>query len=168
MFATASLAAALRWPQTFTRTPLRWIAPLAVLLLVLGLAFADVLEERAQAAGSPGERRQRRSSAIRASCCGSTSQDRIAARPWTGYGFGRRILADPLATEMGDPLLAHAHNVFASQWLQTGLVGLAAFTAFLAALALRYCALRALARRHAGVRRRRRYSRCSPASSPRT
>ena len=39
---------------------------------------------------------------------------------------------------MGDPLLAHAHNVFASQWLQTGLVGMLAFTAFIAALALRY------------------------------
>jgi len=64
--------------------------------------------------------------------------DRIAERPWTGYGFGRRVLADRLAAEIGDPLLAHAHNVFASQWLQTGLVGMLAFTAFIAALALRY------------------------------
>ena len=39
---------------------------------------------------------------------------------------------------MGDPLLAHAHNVFASQWLQTGLVGMLAFTAFLGALGVRY------------------------------
>jgi len=63
---------------------------------------------------------------------------RIAARPWTGYGFGRRILAGPLSTELGNPLLAHAHNVFASQWMQTGLPGLVAFAAFIAALALSY------------------------------
>ena len=138
VFATTSLIAALRWPQTFIRTPMRWLAPLAVLLIVLGLAFTDVLDERAQAAGR-----------TEASVVGAIEhdarivlwehvKDRIAARPWTGYGFGRRILAEPLAEELGNPLLAHAHNVFASQWLQTGLIGMSAFTAFLAALALRY------------------------------
>ena len=55
-----------------------------------------------------------------------------------GYGFGRRILAEDLATETGNPLLAHAHNLFASQWLQTGLIGMLAFAAFVGALALRY------------------------------
>jgi O-antigen ligase len=137
VFATASLVAALRWPQTFTRTPVRWIAPLAVLLFVLGLAFADVVEERAERLGSDRD------------VASSLERDprlmlwehvleKIGERPLTGYGFGRRILADRLAAEMGDPLLAHAHNVFASQWLQTGLVGLVAFTAFLVSLALRY------------------------------
>lgn len=136
VFATVSLVAALRWPQTFTRTPLRWIAPLAVLLLVLGLAFADVLEERAGLAS-------------RGSVAMSIERDprvllwehisaRIAAHPLTGYGFGRMIVARELAAETGNPLLSHAHNVFASQWLQTGLVGVLAFAAFLGALALRY------------------------------
>ena len=136
VFATTSLVAALRWPQTFTRTPLRWIAPLAVLLLVLGLAFADVLEERADLAS-------------RGNVAMSIERDprvllwehvsaRIAAHPLTGYGFGRMILAGELAAETGNPLLSHAHNVFVSQWLQTGLVGMLAFAAFLAALALRY------------------------------
>jgi O-antigen ligase len=136
VFATASLAAALRWPQTFTRTPVRWVAPLAVMLLVLALAFADVLEERA------GEN---------AAHDVATSIERdprltlwehvielIGERPIHGYGFGRRILAERLTTETGNPLLAHAHNVFASQWLQTGAIGALAFTAFLVALALRY------------------------------
>jgi len=137
VFGTASLAAALRWPQTFTRTPMRWIAPFAVLLLALALAFADVLEERAGAVAPTGgvtvsiERDPRL-------VLWEHVRERIAERPLTGYGFGRRILAGPLAREMGDPLLAHAHNVFASQWLQTGLVGMVAFTAFIAALALRY------------------------------
>jgi O-antigen ligase len=136
VFATTSLVAALRWPQTFTRTPLRWIAPLAVLLLVLGLAFADVLEERADYAA-------------RGNVAMSIERDprillwehisaRIAARPLTGYGFGREILADELTAETGNPLLSHAHNVFASQWLQTGLVGMLAFIAFMTALTVRY------------------------------
>jgi O-antigen ligase len=135
-FGSASLAAALRLPRTLTRTPLRWVAPLAVLLLVLGLAFADVVEDRAQIA---------RQSSVALSlerdpriALWERVIEHIAARPWAGYGFGRRSLAAPLVAELGDPLLAHAHNVFASQWLQTGAIGLAAFVAFLAALAARY------------------------------
>ena len=137
VFATASLAAALRWPQTFTRTPMRWIAPIAVLLFVLALAFADVLEERAEVVSPDGsvalsiERDPRLT-------LWEHVMSRIRERPLTGYGFGRRILAEPLARELGDPLLAHAHNVFASQWLQTGAVGMFAFVAFLTALLLRY------------------------------
>jgi O-antigen ligase len=135
-FGSASLAAALRFPHTLTRTPLRWVAPLAALLLVLGLAFADVVEDRAEIARQASvalslERDPR-------IALWEHVIDRIAARPWTGYGFGRRILAEPLVAELGDPLLAHAHNVFASQWLQTGALGLTAFVAFLAALATRY------------------------------
>jgi O-antigen ligase len=135
-FGTASLAAALRWPRTFTRTPLRWVAPLAALLLVLGLAFADVLEDRAESArqGSVTLSLERDPRIV----LWEHVVERIAARPWIGYGFGRRILAEPLSAELRDPLLAHAHNVFASQWLQTGAIGLAAFVAFLAALAARY------------------------------
>ena len=136
VFATASLAGALRWPNTVTRTPWRWAAPLAVLLLVLGLAFADVLEDRAQNVRQANvalsiERDPR-------IVLWEHVIDKIAARPWLGYGFGRRILAERLTAETGDPLLAHAHNLFASQWLQTGLVGLAAFTALLVALGARY------------------------------
>jgi O-antigen ligase len=137
VFATAPLAAALRWPQTFTRTPVRWIAPIAVLLFVLALAFADVLEERAEGVTPDGgvatsiERDPRLT-------LWEHVMSRIAERPLTGYGFGRRILAEPLARELGDPLLAHAHNVFASQWLQTGAIGMLAFIAFLAALLVRY------------------------------
>ena len=137
-FATASLAAAWRWPRSFTRAPMRWILPAAALVLVLGLAFFDSLVERAETVYQGRE-----------SVAATLEHDprivlwehvkvRIAARPWTGYGFGRRILAGPLAAELGNPLLAHAHNVFASQWLQTGLPGLLAFASFIAALALCY------------------------------
>src|SRR4029078_11686013 len=122
-----SLARCLRWRHRATRTPVRWTVPLAVLLLVLSLAFADVLEERAAQvtpAGSVAASIERAPHIT----LWEHVVDRIAERPWTGYGFGRRVLADRLAAEMGDPLLAHAHNVFASQWLQTGALGMLLFT----------------------------------------
>jgi O-antigen ligase len=136
VFATVSLAAALRWPQTFVRTPLHWLAPLAVLLIVLGLAFADSLEDRADLATQGNvamslERDPRLE-------LWEHLAERIEARPLIGYGFGRRILAPELVAATGDPLLAHAHNVFMSQWVQTGLVGMLLFIAFVAGLAYRY------------------------------
>ena len=134
--AAASLTAALRWPQTFTRTPMRWVATLVAMLLVLGVAFVDAARERAgvvapEAVAQSIEQDPRL-------VLWDHIRDKIEARPWTGYGFGRRILADRLAAEMGNPLLAHAHNLFASQWLQTGVVGMLAFAALLAALFARY------------------------------
>lgn len=136
VFGTASLAAALRWPQTFVRTPLRWLAPLCVLLFVLGLAFADALEERADLVdrGNVAMSIERDPRIV----LWERVASRIEARPLLGYGFGRRILASQLTAETRNPLLAHAHNVFASQWLQTGIVGMLTFAAFLAALAARY------------------------------
>ena len=52
-FGAASLAAALRWPQTLVRTPLRWIGPLLAILVVLAIAFTDAARERAAAAYPP-------------------------------------------------------------------------------------------------------------------
>jgi O-antigen ligase len=138
VFGVASLAAAIRWPQTLVRTPLRWIGPLLVMLVVLGIAFTDAARERAAAAYPPDT-----------SVTQSLEHDprlilwnrivrKIEERPLAGYGFGRRVLASELASELNDPLLVHAHNAFASQWLQTGVVGMSAFIALLLALATRY------------------------------
>jgi O-antigen ligase len=136
VFATASLIAAIRWPQTFIRTPLRWLAPLCVLLIVLGLAFADTVEERAQisANGNVAVSIERDPRLV----LWEHVIGYLEARPLTGYGFGRMILEKRLTAETGNPLLSHPHNIFASQWLQTGLVGMIAFAAFVAALTLRY------------------------------
>jgi O-antigen ligase len=138
VFGVASVAGAMRWPQTLVRTPVRWIGPLLALLLVLGVAFSDSLRERA-AVEFP------RQPDVTASIerdprlvLWEAIVDRIEVRPWLGYGFGRRVLADDLARELGNPLLAHAHNMFASQWLQTGLVGTLLFTAILVVLLYRY------------------------------
>ena len=136
VFATVSIVAGLRWPQTFVRTPLRWLAPLAVLLVVLGLALADTLEDRADLAAK-GNVAMSLERDPRLELWGYLAQ-RVETRPLIGYGFGRRILASELVSETGDALLAHAHNVFISQWLQTGAVGMLAFVAFLAGLAYRY------------------------------
>jgi O-antigen ligase len=137
-FGAASLAAAIRWPRTLTHRPLRWVGPLAAMLVVLAVAFTDAARERAATNFSPDT-----------SVAASLERDprlqlwdriveKIEARPLVGYGFGRRILASELSQELHDPLLAHAHNAFASQWLQTGAVGMAAFAALLCALLVRY------------------------------
>jgi O-antigen ligase len=132
----ASIAAALRWPQTFVRTPLRWAGPLAVILLVLGVAFVDAARERAAETDTPGVAQSlERDPRI---ALWENIGRKLEARPWLGYGFGRRVLAGELAAELHNPLLAHAHNTFVSQWLQTGLVGMAAFCALLLALVARY------------------------------
>jgi len=138
VFGVASLAAALRWPRTFVRTPMRWIGPVVAMLVVLGIAFTDAVRERAVGTGTAAT-----------SVAASLERDprlllwdrirvKIEERPWVGYGFGRRVLADELAAELHDPLLAHAHNAFASQWLQTGLVGMLLFVALLLALLHRF------------------------------
>ena len=137
-FGVASLAAAIRWPQTLVRTPVRWIAPLLAMLVVLAIAFTDAARERAATAYPPD-------TSVAASlerdprlALWDRIVDKIEARPLTGYGFGRRILATELAQELDNPLLVHAHNAFASQWLQTGVVGMGAFIALLLALSIRY------------------------------
>lgn len=135
-FVATSVAAALRWPQTFVRTPVRWIAPLVVILVVLGVAFTDAARERATEIDVPGVAQSlERDPRI---ALWEHIFDKIEARPWLGYGFGRRVLAERLAAELHNPLLAHAHNTFVSQWLQTGFVGMVAFCALLATLLARY------------------------------
>lgn len=64
--------------------------------------------------------------------------EKIAERPWLGHGYGKEILGGELAAKLGDRTLTHAHNTFASVWLQTGAIGLALFVALLAAVAWRF------------------------------
>jgi O-antigen ligase len=137
-FATAAIAAALRWPQGFRRTRWRWLAPLAAVLMMLGIAFIDAAEEKAERAFPPNTSVARTLEADPRLALWDRVRDKVADRPWTGYGFGRRILAEPLVTELRNPLLTHAHNLFASQALQTGIPGFLAFSALLVAMADRF------------------------------
>lgn len=137
-FATASLVAALRWRGSLTRLRLRWIVPLLLLLVVLAALFVDAANERATTDFPP-----------QTSIADTLSRDpriplwdhavgKAMTRPWTGFGFGRAILASEFKDELHNPLLWHAHNLFVSQWLQTGIVGMLLFAALLAALLARF------------------------------
>jgi O-antigen ligase len=135
VFATAAIASAVRWPQTFMRSRWRWLAPVAALLVVLGFAFADAAKERAEVDYPPHTSVEATIKADPRIRLWHQLSDRIGDRLWQGYGFGRRIQAEEIASEMADLQLTHAHNLFASQWLQTGAIGLALFVAMLGAIA---------------------------------
>ena len=135
VFATAAVASAVRWPRTFMHSPWRWLAPVAALLVVLGFAFADAARERATTVFPPNTSVEATIKADPRIRLWQQLSERIGDRVWQGYGFGRRIQAEEIASEMADLQLTHAHNLFASQWLQTGAVGLALFIATLGAIA---------------------------------
>jgi O-antigen ligase len=137
---SASLAAR-RWRGHVRAAPLRALAAVALLLLLLAWLFAGTMEERVRSDFPP-----------RTTAWQTLANDprlglwryvigRIAERPWLGYGFGKSILGEQLRAALHDPLLSHAHNTFASQWLQTGAIGLAAFVLLLGVLVRRYVQL---------------------------
>ena len=135
VFATAAIVSAARWPRTFLRAPWRWLAPLAALLVVLGFAFADAAKERAVSVFPPQTSVEATIKADPRFRLWNQLSERIGDRVWQGYGFGRRIQAEEIANDLADLQLTHAHNLFVSQWLQTGAVGLALFAAMLGAIA---------------------------------
>jgi O-antigen ligase len=138
VYATASVLAAWRWHASLARTPLRWLAPLFALLIVLGVVFADVIQERAQSDFPPQTSvAQALAEDPRLPLWDRTAQ-LIRERPWTGFGFGRGIVAQQLKGPLGNPMLWHAHNLFVGQVLQTGAIGLALFVALLVALCARF------------------------------
>lgn len=138
VFATASSLAAVRWHRALRRAPLRWLAPLVALLLVLGLLFAQTAREKATAHFPPHTSVAETFAQDPRLQLWDRTLELIGVRPWTGYGFGKSILAEELRRDLQLPELSHAHNVFMSQWLQTGAIGLAAFVLLLAALTARY------------------------------
>jgi len=137
-FATASVLAALRWHVALRRAPVRWLAPLIALLVVLALLFGQTVRDKAAAHFPPQTTIAQTFAQDPRLQLWDRTLTLIGERPWIGYGFGKSILAEELKSESRDPLLSHAHNVFMSQWLQTGAIGLAVFVALLAALVARY------------------------------
>jgi O-antigen ligase len=138
VFGSASLVGGLRWSQSLLRTPVRFIVPFLALLVVLALAFADAAKERAAHEYPPDTSLSKTLENDPRIALWEHVVQKIEERPWLGYGFGRRILADTLTKELDNPLLAHAHNAFVSQWLQTGIIGAGAFIALLGGMLWRY------------------------------
>ena len=130
--------AAWRWPGRWPAKPERWVVIVAMSVVLVGWQFVGAVEERVRIfypaetsawqnlAGDPRLGLWR------------YLAERITERPLAGYGFGKAILGEQLRTTLQDPLLSHAHNTFASQWLQTGAIGLAAFVLLLVVLVRRY------------------------------
>ncbi|HXX86153.1 MAG TPA: O-antigen ligase family protein [Casimicrobiaceae bacterium] len=137
-FASGYALAAWRWHASLARAPLRWLSPLFALLIVLGVVFADVTRERALSDFPPHTPvAQTLTADPRLSLWEETAQ-LIREHPWTGYGFGRAIVADQLKGSLGNPMLWHAHNLFVGQIVQTGIVGFALFAALLIAVCARF------------------------------
>ena len=138
VYAAASVLAAWRWQASLARAPMRWLSPLFALLIVLGVVFAEVTRERAQLDFPPQTTlAQTLAEDPRLRLWDRTAQ-LIQERPWTGFGFGRAIVAEQLKGLLGNPMLWHAHNLFVDQILQTGSIGLLLFLALLAALCARF------------------------------
>jgi O-antigen ligase len=138
VYATAFALAAWRWHASLARTPLRWVSPMFALLIVLGVVFADVTQERAQADFPPQTSVAKTLVEDPRLQLWDRTAQLIRERPWTGFGFGRGIVADQLKGTLGNPMLWHAHNLFVGQILQTGAIGLALFVSLLGALCARF------------------------------
>ena len=138
VFGVMAALAALRWRTAVSRAPMRWLAPLVALLVVIGLLFAQTAREKAKAHFPPQTSVAQTFADDPRLQLWEETLERIQERPWTGYGFGKSILSRELQSDLHDPMLSHAHNIFMSQWLQTGAVGLGAFVALLGALLWRY------------------------------
>ncbi|MFO1316019.1 MAG: O-antigen ligase family protein [Burkholderiales bacterium] len=137
-FVVAALLAGWRWRARLARAPLRWGAVLLVLLVVLAALFVDAMRERARTDFNGSTSVAQAIAEDPRLVLWQHTFERIRERPWTGFGFGKSILREQLRAETGHPLLLHAHNLFVSQWLQTGAIGVATLLALLAAVAWRY------------------------------
>ena len=139
-FVVAAGLAAWRWRGRLKRAPWRWTAVLLALLFVVGVLFVDAAMQRARTDRHPETTVTKALQDDPRFALWQHTFERIAERPWVGFGFGKSILRTELLDELRDPMLAHAHNLFVSQWLQTGAIGVAALCALLLALAWRYAA----------------------------
>lgn len=136
--AVLGAASALRWPASGRLSLARRAIPFVLLAALLAGALLDVAWRKAETTQAPPQSIERSVAEDPRLAIWPIVRDRIAERPWIGHGFGKGILGPELARELGDPTLTHAHNAFASVWLQTGAIGLALFVAALAAAAWRF------------------------------
>jgi O-antigen ligase len=138
-FGVAAVVLAVAAPRGASRGRAALTAALA--LVAFGVLFADALRDRAREAYPPRSTVGETLARDPRLAIWHHAAERVRERPLTGYGFGRLILKDEMRADTGDYLLTHAHNMFVSQALQTGAVGVALLAALLGALVARYAAL---------------------------
>ncbi|HTQ01125.1 MAG TPA: O-antigen ligase family protein [Casimicrobiaceae bacterium] len=137
-FIASAALASWRWRGRLVRAPKRWTAALLVLLVLVGVLFVDAAMQRARTDHRPDASIAQAIADDPRIALWQHTFERIRERPWLGFGFGKSILRTELQGELGDPMLAHAHNLFVSQWLQTGAIGVAALLAMLLGMTWRY------------------------------
>lgn len=131
-------AGAWRWPERWRERPARRTLAFVAVAGILVAAFVDVAQHKADTTISPPATIERSVATDPRLAIWPRVGESIAERPWIGHGYGREIRAAELVRTLGDPTWTHAHNVFASVWLQTGAVGLALFVLLLGATVVRF------------------------------
>jgi O-antigen ligase len=122
-FGASIVVASLCAGRLLPRMPM--LAAVTVLLIAFGLLFADAARDRALSVYPPKTSVADTLAADPRPGIWRHAIERIGERPWHGYGYGRLIMKEDLRAATGNRLLTHAHNMFVSQWLQTGAIGVA-------------------------------------------
>ena len=136
--AVVGTGCALHWPRQWREAGRTATIAFVAVGIAIGVAFVDVMLRKAESTQAPPASIERSVAEDPRLAIWPLVRDHIAERPWIGHGYGKEILGPELAQSLGDPTLTHAHNVFASVWLQTGAVGLVLFVALLATVAWRF------------------------------
>lgn len=136
--AVFAAAGARRWPERWHEHRAIRLAAVVALAALMAAAFVDVASRKAESTLAPPPSIGRSVAEDPRLAIWSLVRERIAERPWVGHGYGKEIVGADLASRLGDPTLTHAHNAFASVWLQTGAAGLALFLGVLIAAGWRF------------------------------
>jgi O-antigen ligase len=135
-FAAGVVIVVVAAPRTGARLPLA--AAAGLLVVGFGLLFADAAQERAQLVRPQDGSVASTIAEDPRLAIWSHATDRIRERPWIGHGYGLHILGREIGRDTGDAKVRHAHNLLASHWLQTGVVGLLLFVAMFVTVAARF------------------------------
>ena len=113
-------------------------AVIAALVAIFAGLFVDASQQRAEQFPLPEKSVSESLAADPRLAIWKHARERIRERPWHGYGYGLHILGREIGADTGDARIRHPHNVFVSQWLQTGAIGTALFAIMLGSVAWRF------------------------------
>jgi O-antigen ligase len=134
--ATMAAFALLVGRQVSRREAFLRLGVLAAAAVAVGGGLLAVIRQRHLMLGQSDRVADLITSDIRWSIWGHTLE-RIAERPWTGYGFGRGVLAEEFRAGF-EPIATHTHNLFLDMGLGLGVPGTLLLLAILATLVAGY------------------------------